>query len=219
MAAGRIPVYSLLKRKRVEMTTANKITIFRILLVPVFIVEILYYFRNGNEIHRLMAILSFGLASILDGVDGYVARHYNQRSELGAILDPLGDKLLLASGVVLLSLHPSASVNTARIPLWVTVTIISRDFLLLVGIILIQVICGHSNVRPRVLGKISTVLQMAMVLWVLLIWDKNWIPFWTTAAGVCTGISGLLYLYDWMAQLGTNPSSLPQAGQGQDTKK
>ncbi len=80
------------------MTTANKVTILRILLVPVFIVEILYYFKNGNEVHRLAGLLCFAIAAILDGVDGYIARRYNQRSELGAILDPLGDKLLLVSG-------------------------------------------------------------------------------------------------------------------------
>ena len=187
---------------------------FRILLVPVFVVEILYYFRNGQEIHRLLAVLCFALASILDGVDGYIARRYNQRSELGAILDPLGDKLLLASGVLVLSLRASNFENIVRIPLWVTVTIISRDFLLLVGIILIKVLSGHAKVQPRMLGKISTVLQMIMVLWRLLKWNETWIPYWTTTAGVCTGISGLLYLYDWTAQLGSNPSSLPKQGQG-----
>src|SRR5438874_11191790 len=74
------------------MTTANKITIFRILLIPFFVVEVLYYMKTGNETHRLSAILAFGIAAICDGVDGYIARRYNQRSELGAILDPLADK-------------------------------------------------------------------------------------------------------------------------------
>src|ERR1041385_2449419 len=77
------------------MTTANKITILRILLVPFFVVELIYYVRTANEIHRLLAILSFAIAAICDGVDGYIARHYDHISELGKILDPLADKLLL----------------------------------------------------------------------------------------------------------------------------
>src|SRR5690242_13672847 len=106
------------------MTTANKITILRILLIPVFIVQILYYFKNGDERHRIAGLLCFAVAAILDGVDGYIARHYNQRSELGAILDPLADKLLLVSGIVLLSFSNQHYLKV--IPTWVMVTIISR---------------------------------------------------------------------------------------------
>ena len=76
------------------MTTANKITILRILLIPFFVVEIIYYVRTGNEVCRLAGLLAFAVSAILDAVDGYVARHYNQRSELGTILGtPLADKL------------------------------------------------------------------------------------------------------------------------------
>src|SRR5437867_12656819 len=85
------------------MTTANKITIFRILLIPFFVVQVLYYVKNGNELHRLLAICSFAAAAICDGGDGYIAGRYKQRSELGAILDPLADKLLLVLGVGVLS--------------------------------------------------------------------------------------------------------------------
>src|SRR5258705_12522852 len=99
------------------MTTANKITILRILLIPFFVVEVLYYVKNGNEAHRLAAILSFAIAAVSDGVDGYIARRYNQRSELGAILDPLGDKWLLAVGIGLLRLNNAA--HLPRPPLWV----------------------------------------------------------------------------------------------------
>ena len=81
------------------MTTANNITIFRVLLVPFFIVQVLYYAESGIEWHRFAAILTFALAALSDGLDGYIARRYNQRSQLGAILDPLADKLLLVSGV------------------------------------------------------------------------------------------------------------------------
>src|SRR5580693_6946910 len=107
------------------MTTANKITIVRALLVPFFIVQVLYYAGSGNEWFRLGAIISFAIAAAADGLDGYVARHYNQRSELGAILDPLADKLLLVSGIVLLSFSNQHYLKV--IPTWVMVTIISRD--------------------------------------------------------------------------------------------
>src|SRR5215468_7139282 len=144
------------------MTTANKITILRILLIPFFVVEVLYYVKNGNEAHRLAAILSFATAAVCDGVDGYIARRYNQRSELGAILDPLADKLLLVSGIVLLSFDHA---NLGSIPLWLTGTIIGRDALVLVGLVVVYITVGKVVVRPRVLGKVATVLQMIIVLW------------------------------------------------------
>jgi CDP-diacylglycerol--glycerol-3-phosphate 3-phosphatidyltransferase len=193
------------------MTTANKITILRILLVPFFVVELIYYLQTGNEVHRLLALLSFAIASILDGVDGYIARHYNQKSELGAILDPLADKLLLMSAVVTLSF--SRGPFLGQIPLWLTGTIIGRDLLMLTGIAVIRLIVGKVAVRARVAGKIATVLQMIVVVWILLHWDRDlnvhWIRIWMIGAGVFTGISGLLYVWDGVKQLGSHPASLP----------
>ena len=190
------------------MTTANKITIVRILLVPFFVVETLYYAKEGQEIYRLLALLSFAVAAICDGVDGYVARRYNQRSELGAVLDPLADKLLLVSGIVILSFH-SPYLNS--IPLWLTGTIIGRDMLLLIGLLLIQILVGKLSVRPRLIGKAATVLQMIVVLWILLQWGQKWLAFWVWAAAICTGISGLLYVWDGTRQLSAHPSSSPTA--------
>ena len=187
------------------MTTANKITISRILLIPFFVVEVLYYVKTGNELHRLLGIVCFALAAIFDGVDGYVARHYSQRSELGAILDPLADKLLLVSGIVLLSFDHLPYLQS--IPLWLTGTIIGRDVLLLSGLIVIQMMVGKVKVRPRVLGKIATVLQMIVVLWILLKWAGHWLEWWMLAAALCTGISGLLYLWDGTRQLSAHPTS------------
>src|SRR5271170_2710938 len=136
------------------MTTANKITILRILLIPFFVVELIYYVRTGNEIHRLLAILSFAVTAILDGVDGYIARHYYQISELGKILDPLADKLLLVSGIVTLSFNHGTFLG--QIPLWLTGTIIGRDCLILIGMVVIYYIVGKVVVRPRFIGKIAT---------------------------------------------------------------
>src|SRR6266478_8002715 len=128
------------------MTTANKITILRILLIPFFVVEALYYVKNGNEVHRFLAIRSFAIAAICDGVDGYIARRYNQRSELGAILDPLADKLLVVAGIVLLSLHHEQYLP--HLPLWLTATVISRDVLLLIGLVVVHYACGKVTVKP-----------------------------------------------------------------------
>ncbi|HLH55393.1 MAG TPA: CDP-alcohol phosphatidyltransferase family protein [Verrucomicrobiae bacterium] len=189
------------------MTTANKITIFRILLIPFFVVEILYYVRAGHELHRYLGIGSFFVAAACDGVDGYVARHFNQRSELGAILDPLADKLLLVSGIVLLSFDHVPYLRT--VPLWFTGTIIGRDILLLAGLIVIQITVGKVRVRPRVMGKIATVLQMIVVLWVLVKWNEQWLIAWALAAAICTAISGLLYLWDGTRQLSDHPASSP----------
>lgn len=189
------------------MTTANKVTILRILLIPFFVVEVLYYAKTGYEPHRLLAIISFAVASICDGVDGYIARHYNQRSELGAILDPLADKLLLVSGIVVLSFDHSPRLDS--VPLWLTGTIIGRDILLLVGLLVIQMTVGKVTVRPRVIGKIATVLQMVVVLWILLQWKGGWLPVATIAAAICTGVSGLHYVLDGVRQLSAHPTSSP----------
>ena len=193
------------------MTTANKITILRILLIPFFVVELIYYVRTGNEIHRLLTILSFAIAAILDGVDGYIARHYNQISELGKILDPLADKLLLVSGIVELSFNNAPYLR--QIPLWLTGTILGRDLLILLGVVVIRFTVGKIAVRPRFTGKIATVLQMAVVIWILLKWDFGrgvlWLKYLTLGAAICTGISGLLYVLDGIEQLGSHPASSP----------
>ncbi len=191
------------------MTTANKITILRILLIPFFVVELIYYIRSGNEAHRLAALLCFAVAAILDGVDGYIARRYHQISELGKILDPLADKLLLVSGVVTLSLNHGPFLG--QIPLWLTGTIIGRDLLILIGMAVIQMTVGRVGVRPRITGKIATVLQMAAVIWILLKWDEGpgerWFLYCALGAAVLTGLSGLLYVWDGVKQLGSHPNS------------
>ena len=79
--------------------------------------EVLYYFTAGDDSNRIVGLVCFAVAAILDGVDGYIARRYHQRSELGAILDPLADKLLLVSGILLLSLPASRACVTRHSPL------------------------------------------------------------------------------------------------------
>lgn len=191
------------------MTTANKITILRILLIPFFVVETVYYVQSGNELHRLFGTLAFAISAILDGVDGYVARHYNQRSELGTVLDPLADKLLLVSAIVLLSFDHRPRLG--QIPFWLTGTIIGRDLLLGIGAVTVRLVVGQITVHPRITGKIATVFQMVMVSWVLLRWDyafpEYWTRIWIYGAGVFTIVSGLLYVWDGTQQLSSHPSS------------
>ena len=191
------------------MTTANKITILRILLVPFFVVEVLYYTKQGHELHRWLAIAFFAVAAVLDGVDGYVARHFNQRSELGAILDPLADKMLLVSGIVVLSFDHAPYLES--IPLWLTGTIIGRDVLILIGMVVIHLMVGKVKVRPRIIGKVATVLQMVVVLWIMLKWGGSWLRALSFGTAICTGISGLLYVWDGTHQLSAHPSSSPKS--------
>jgi CDP-diacylglycerol--glycerol-3-phosphate 3-phosphatidyltransferase len=193
------------------MTTANKITILRILLIPVFVVEVLYYVETGNEVHRLVGLLCFAVAAILDGVDGYVARHYNQWSELGTVLDPLADKLLLVSAIVVLSFHHPG--RFGQIPLWLTGIIIGRDLLLGIGALVVRSVVGTITVRPRLTGKLATVFQMVVVSWILLRWDLLFhgylLKVWIIGAGLFTAVSGAFYVWDGTHQLGKHPSSLP----------
>jgi CDP-diacylglycerol--glycerol-3-phosphate 3-phosphatidyltransferase len=193
------------------MTTANKITIVRILLVPFFISQVIYYARTGLEVYRLDAVLSFALASLADGLDGYIARHYNQRSELGAVLDPLADKLLLVSAVILLSLENNH--RFTRIPLWLTVTILSRDVLLILGLGVIYFMTEKVKVRPRIIGKVATVLQMAVVLWTLLRWNPLGLRYLVIGAGAATVGSAIFYMTDGVRRLNTHPSSAPAPSQ------
>jgi len=193
------------------MTTANKITIFRILLIPFFVVETIYYVRTGNPVHWLLAILLFATTAISDAVDGYIARHYKQISELGKILDPLADKLLLVSGIVLLSFNNEPYLH--QIPLWLTGMIIGRDLLLGIGAIVIHLVVGKITVRPRLTGKIATVFQMLVVVWTLLRWDLIYhgtlLNIWIWGAGIFTGLSFIQYVFDGMKQLSAHPASSP----------
>jgi phosphatidylglycerophosphate synthase len=132
---------------------------------------------------------------------------------LGAILDPLADKLLLVSGIILLSLENRRLLD--RIPMWLTVTVLSRDAIILIGLALIHYMMGKVQVRPRLTGKISTVLQMAIVLWILLGWEVRPLRWLAAAAGLFTAASGLLYILDGVRQLNTHPASAPAPSQNQ----
>ncbi len=181
-----------------RLTLANKITIVRILLVPVFVMFAVYYIRGfgreQNEWQRFVAVNIFLIAAVTDGLDGYIARRYSQKSRLGTLLDPLADKLLLVSALVLFSIDNGEAFD--RLPLWFPVLIISRDLLLLGGAILLQVMHGNFVARPRVVGKVATVCQMITLGWVLLKIHHPSFYYPLYASGVFTLASLAWYVYD-----------------------
>ena len=188
------------------MTTANKITVGRIFLIPAFIYVLLRHRDEGLDWQRWFALGAFALISVLDGVDGFVARRFHQKSELGAVLDPLADKLLLVSALILLSLDQP---HLNPLPRWLNFMVISRDILLVVGLALIHFIVGKVTVRPRISGKMATVLQMTAVLWTLLRWPTE-MQWWIAAAAAALTLgAGIQYLFDGMRQLSASPRSGP----------
>src|SRR2546423_14646715 len=137
------------------MTTANKITIVRIFMIPGFVTMAIYYggsVKRGQplEWERFVAIVIFILAAVSDGLDGYVARHYNQRSSLGVVLDPIADKGLLLSGIITLSISNWSDIDPdyGRFPAWFPVLVISRDAVILVGAIVLYLLNGKVQVKP-----------------------------------------------------------------------
>ncbi len=190
------------------MTTANKITIVRIAMIPAFVLMAIYYgesIKQGSpeEWQRFSAIFIFLLAAVSDGLDGYVASRYNQRSALGVILDPIADKGLLLSGIITLSISnwSQADPNYGRFPLWFPVLVITRDVVILVGSVLLHLLNGKVQVRPSWTGKVATVLQMAAIAWVML--QLTFLPllYIVVAAALFTFISGVIYVADGVRQL------------------
>lgn len=179
------------------MTLANYITIFRFLLIPVFITAMLYYNDSGrsgapDEMYRWIAIAAFLIASISDAIDGYIARTFKQKSVLGSILDPLADKALILSGIVMLSyVHVS---GLLRLPIWFPVLIISRDVLLITGISFVYLTIGAVKIEPHMTGKIACFLQMYIIASILLKLPWIHIDFLTWICGFFALESFIIYL-------------------------
>jgi CDP-diacylglycerol--glycerol-3-phosphate 3-phosphatidyltransferase len=150
------------------MTTANKITITRILMIPLFVMMAVYYGRGVQRGHpldwqRFLAIFIFIAAAASDGIDGYVARRYNQRSRLGVILDPIADKGLLLTAIITLSL----SNWTYEFPVWFPVLVITRDVVIVTGALILHYLNGGVVVKPSWIGKTATALQMIAIAFIL----------------------------------------------------
>jgi cardiolipin synthase len=190
------------------MTTANKITVVLILMIPAFVTMAIYYGQSIQrgaplEWQRFAAIAIFLLAAVSDGLDGYVARRYNQRSSLGVILDPIADKGLLLSGIITLSISSWSEVDPeyGRFPAWFPVLVITRDAVILVGAVVLHLLNGKVLVKPNWTGKVATVMQMIAIAWVML--QLRFLPlfFVVICAGTFTLISGIVYVMDGVRQL------------------
>jgi len=142
-----------------SLTLANQLTLMRLALVPAFVILVLYG-RMG------WALLAFVTAGITDGLDGLIARWTNSRTALGAFLDPMADKLLLVSAFVVLSLPGIGLVN--RIPVWLTVLVISRDVAIVATVAIVSLTLGPRTFPPSVYGKIATALYIVTIAVVLL---------------------------------------------------
>lgn len=170
------------------MNFANKISVFRILTVPFFIASLIYY-SPEREYLRFVALAIFIVAVISDAVDGYIARKAKQISEAGMVLDPLGDKLLLMGAFIALSPMSKLPLN---FPLWVTLIVISRDAIILLGAVVVYMVKQNIDIHPTVWGKLTTTFQMLAVIAVLLQFRFAPVLWWV--AVIFTVISGSDYI-------------------------
>lgn len=170
------------------MNFANKISTFRILSVPFFIACLIYYLPE-REYLRFLAFGIFILGVVSDAVDGYIARKSQQQSKAGLILDPLGDKLLLMGAFIFLS--PLSRMHL-QFPLWVSLIVISRDAIILLGVLVIYIVKQNIDIHPTKWGKMTTILQMLAVIVVLLQFKFSFIFWWL--AVIFTIISGADYV-------------------------
>jgi CDP-diacylglycerol--glycerol-3-phosphate 3-phosphatidyltransferase len=191
------------------MTAANKITVARILMIPLFVTMAIYYGETiqrhePREWMRFTAIIIFLVAAVSDGLDGYVARRYKQRSSLGVILDPIADKGLLLSGIITLSISSwsESDPDYGKFPIWFPVLVITRDAVILVGAVILHLFIGNKmKVKPSWTGKVATVCQMCAIAWVML--QLRFLPltFVVLVAGAFTLVSGIIYVMEGVRQL------------------
>jgi CDP-diacylglycerol--glycerol-3-phosphate 3-phosphatidyltransferase len=178
------------------VTLATVITLIRLALIPVFAWVAVDYGRTvdagtPDESQRWLAVGIYTLASILDGVDGWIARTFNQKSLVGAILDPLTDKALLMTGLV-----TATFVNWGsdwHLPVWFIILVVARDLEIIVGIWILYYINRKVPIKPLRIGKICTVTQMIAMGWIMLKFTHIDLIFPTIVAAVFTIWSGYDY--------------------------
>jgi len=158
----------------------------RIILVPVFVI-----FLIQTEYDK--ALVTFMVAGLTDALDGTLARLLKCQTTLGAYLDPIADKLLLVTSFVTLAIF-------GLIPGWLAVIVISRDFIILLGIAILSLMSVAYEIKPAVVGKITTALQVATIFLALLYkavthdFQYYWIMGFCWATALFTVISGLVYI-------------------------
>ena len=179
------------------LTTANQLTILRIVFIPVFIIFLTYGW-NG------LALAVFVAAGLTDVLDGIIARRFGQKTSVGTVLDPLADKLLMVTSIVILSLPQMGLPNP--LPRWLTILLISRDALMMLVALIIVLMVGWRFFKPSIYGKASTALQVITILAVLYCnWKEQTVPqlqilYYVT--GGLTVFSGLHYLFTGRDRVG-----------------
>ena len=177
------------------MTIPNFITIFRFLLVPAVVLALL----GGNV---GWALVFFVVAGVSDGVDGFIARHFNQHSELGAYLDPMADKILLVSVFVVLGFM-------GELPLWLVVAAVSRDALIVAAVLLSTIMARPVPMKPLMVSKANTAVQIVLAIVVLteLAFETAFGPSRLVLVLVSAGLtaaSAAAYLVQWLRHMGSD---------------
>jgi len=167
------------------MSFADKLSITRIILIPIFISLLLY--SKSFPFLKKIAIGVFILAILSDFLDGLVARIKKEKSSIGVVLDPLADKLLLLSAFITLYFLKF------NLPLWLVLIVVSRDFLILLGIVILTFLKIEVSISPSIWGKLTTFFQMMTILVVLSNFSLFVKIFWILTA-IFTLISGADYL-------------------------
>lgn len=186
-----------------SMTLANRITLLRLLLIPVFVVLAAGYGQSvtaggPREWQRMAAVCVFLLAASTDALDGWIARRFDQRSRLGSIIDPLADKGLMLAAIVTLSATGWSAQH--RFPLWFPVLVILRDVLSTIGAWMIRQRHGRVRIHPHWTGKVCNVTQIVAIGWIMLRLEflPPLVP--TVVAAAFTVISGMAHLWDGTQQ-------------------
>ena len=133
------------------LTPANQLTLLRMLLIPAFVILVVYGYLGW-------ALAVFMVAGITDALDGLIARWSGQKTSLGAWLDPMADKLLLVTTFVVLTLPGLGLMN--RLPIWLTVLIISRDVVIVLTVAIVNLAVGPRTFRPSMFGKAATAIYI-----------------------------------------------------------
>lgn len=174
------------------MTFANLLTLLRIILIPAF-VSLLFYQNFG------WALTVFIIAGISDAFDGAVARTFNQSSELGKILDPIADKLLMTTAFIALTLPIIVAGENLPVPFWLTASVIARDVLILTVAGAIFMTTGFRGFRPSLWGKASTFVQVVSVVLILTAatfsYLRVYLPFVYFTVFLFAAISGIHYIF------------------------
>jgi cardiolipin synthase len=174
------------------LTIPNLLTFLRMALIPVF-ASLLYYGRDR------WALVIFIIAGVSDGIDGFLARRFKQESELGTIIDPIADKLLMTTAFIILSIpNVLPPVRHLPVPFWVTITVIGRDVLILAVAAAINIITGFRGFKPSWLGKLSTLVQVLAVALILFAAVANvsfYLPTTYAMVALLAFVSGLHYIF------------------------